>query len=53
MTGDPRNGRISALTPRRGPATVAVSEVAKLIAKFVTNREQREKLVMEIKRLVD
>ncbi|RXG84829.1 ATP-binding protein [Bradyrhizobium zhanjiangense] len=45
--------KLSALTPRRGPATVAVSEVATLIAKFVTNREQREKLVMEIKRLVD
>ncbi|QQN65279.1 ATP-binding protein [Bradyrhizobium diazoefficiens] len=45
--------KLSALTPRRGPATVAVSEVASLIAKFVTSREQREKLVAAIGKLVE
>lgn len=45
--------KLSGLTPRRGPATVAVSEVASLIAKFVTSREQREKLVAALGKLVD
>jgi len=45
--------KLSSLTPRRGPATVAVSEVASLIAKFVTSREQREKLVAAIGKLVE
>jgi hypothetical protein len=44
--------KLCALTPRRGPATVAVSEVASLIAKFVRSREQREKLVAAIGKLV-
>ncbi|WP_316197818.1 ATP-binding protein [Bradyrhizobium sp. SZCCHNS2002] len=45
--------KLSGLTPRRGPATVALSEVASLIAKFVTSREQREKLVAAIGKLVE
>jgi len=45
--------KLSGLTPRRGPATVALSEVASLIAKFVTSREQREKLVTAIGKLVE
>jgi molecular chaperone HtpG len=45
--------RLSGLTPRRGPATIAVSEVASLIAKFVTSHEQREKLVAAIGKLVE
>jgi hypothetical protein len=43
--------KLSKLTPRRGPATVAVSEVANLVSKFVTNRAQAEKLVAEIRKL--
>ncbi|MFB6418553.1 ATP-binding protein [Bradyrhizobium tunisiense] len=43
--------KLSALTPRRGPATVAISEVAGLISKLVTNRAQAEKLLSEIRRL--
>jgi len=45
--------KLSSLTPRRGPATVAVSEIASLVAKFVTNRAQAEKLIAEIRRLSD
>jgi molecular chaperone HtpG len=45
--------RLSSLTPRRGPATVAVSEITSLVAKFVTNRVQAEKLIAEIRRLSD
>jgi len=45
--------KLSAVTPRRGPATVAVSEVSSLVAKFVTNRSQAEKLLTEIRRLTD
>ncbi len=39
--------KLSKLTPRRGPATVALSEVSSLISKWVTNRAQAEKLVAE------
>jgi molecular chaperone HtpG len=45
--------RLSKITPRRGPATVAVSEVATLVSKLVTNRAQAEKLIAEIRRLSD
>jgi molecular chaperone HtpG len=45
--------KLSNLTPRRGPATVAVSEIASLVAKLVTNRAQAEKLITEIRRLSD
>jgi hypothetical protein len=41
----------SNLIPRRSPATIAVSEVATLVSKFVTNRAQAEKLVAEIRKL--
>jgi Histidine kinase-, DNA gyrase B-, and HSP90-like ATPase len=45
--------KLSKVTPRRGPATVAVSEVATLVSKFVTNRAQAAKLVAEIRKLTD
>jgi hypothetical protein len=45
--------KLSSLTPRRGPATVAVSEITSLVTKFVTNRSQAERLITEIRRLSD
>jgi molecular chaperone HtpG len=45
--------KLSIITPRRGPVTVAVSEIASLVSRFVTNRAQAEKLLAEIRRLSD
>jgi hypothetical protein len=43
--------RLTKITPRRGPATVAISEVANLISKLVTNRAQADKLVSAVRKL--
>jgi molecular chaperone HtpG len=38
-------------TPKRGASVVALDEAASLVSKLVTNREQRQKLIEELRRL--
>ncbi|KRQ98836.1 ATP-binding protein [Bradyrhizobium valentinum] len=45
--------KLSKVTPRRGPAVMALSEASRLVAKLVTNRAQAEKLLQELRKLCD
>jgi hypothetical protein len=43
--------KLAKRAPKRGAAAVGVDEATSLITKFVTNREQRQKLIEELRKL--
>jgi Histidine kinase-, DNA gyrase B-, and HSP90-like ATPase len=44
---------LSKITPKRGASVVALEEASKLVSRLVTNREQAQKLLTQLRRLCD
>jgi len=44
---------LSKITPKRGASVVALEEASKLVSRYVTNREQAQKLLVHLRRLCD
>ena len=44
---------LSKITPRRGTSAVALEEASKLVSRIVTNREQAQKLITQLRRLCE
>jgi hypothetical protein len=44
---------LSKITPRRGTSVIALEEASRLISRIVTNRDQAQKLLAQLRRLCD
>lgn len=44
---------LSKITPKRGASVIALEEASRLVSRFVTNREQAQKLLAHLRRLCD
>lgn len=45
--------KLSQVTPRRGPALMAFSDASRLVTRLVSNRDQAQKLLDELRKLCD